>query len=273
MNPVRNELKAFTLVELLVVIAIIAVLAALLLPVLGRAKAQALRAHCLNNHRQLSLALSLYTGDFDDRLPYNGQKNPRQRADDRIYWAGGGGHALPEAFEDESYVTDRRHATFAAYIETPQTYQCPADRSTLRINGEPVRRVRNYALNAYLNGTDSIGENLNDQYRIVRKASESVSPSPARLMTFIDVLPENVCMPSFIVRMAGDAVDGFFHYPATSHSGGAIVSFFDGHAAFQKWTDPRTVKKPRPNQFILHQESSPGNADLAWIQARTTSKR
>jgi prepilin-type N-terminal cleavage/methylation domain-containing protein/prepilin-type processing-associated H-X9-DG protein len=60
---------AFTLVELLVVLAVIGVLAGLLLPALGRAKSRAYRASCLNNLRQLGLAIAMYADDHDQRLP------------------------------------------------------------------------------------------------------------------------------------------------------------------------------------------------------------
>jgi len=71
-----NDKRAFTLIELLVVIAIIAILAALLLPTLSRAKETGRRTACVSNLRQINLAIRLYADDYSDSLPVLPDPNP-----------------------------------------------------------------------------------------------------------------------------------------------------------------------------------------------------
>jgi len=117
-TPCPHSKRAFTLIELLVVIAIIAILAAMLLPALSKAKMKAHRISCLNNHKQMALASTMYAGDFNGHftapswLPTEVSRLPAD-SDRTVY------------DDDLSYLHPR-------YIASLKTFTCPSTKHTVR---------------------------------------------------------------------------------------------------------------------------------------------
>ena len=129
--------QAFTLIELLVVIAIIAILAAVLLPVLGKAKDEARRIHCVSNQKQLSLTWAMYPVDNREQLVLNGGQNGLQK--DPYLWVYGGNHGDPQTLTNLQYLINPQFALFAPTFEAREIYKCPGDRSTWPVGGRKYR--------------------------------------------------------------------------------------------------------------------------------------
>lgn len=260
----RPSSGGFTLIELLVVIAIIAILAALLLPALSKAKAKAYQVQCIGNQRQLSVTWQLYAGDNADQMVPNGYDLPSTVGEMKL-WVLGSTHMVIgdnlEAFTSTDFLINPKYSAFANYLKSAAIYKCPADKSTF--SGQP--KVRSYGLNSYMNWRlpDDGGEFYMSAAHVnFRKTTELAVANPANLITFVDVAPNWICHSGFGISMSFL----YYQFPSTEHGGAGVVSFADGHVEAHRWKEAFTQEMARKD-FVTHLNwaFSPGE-DLKWLR-------
>lgn len=261
--------KGFTLIELLVVVAIIGVLAALLLPVLSRAKEKGRGVACLNNLRQLQAAWLLYTDDNEDRVPLNLVADAKY-GQSWTYpsWTAG----VMSYVEDDAdntntwYLTTSDFGRIGKYTPNANIYRCPSDKSWAIIGGQKLQRARSYSMNSWMGA----GFGSTD-YQVVFRLTQINNPPPSKVFVFIDTHEDSIDSGSFDVPQPMPGNEGWGHVPAARHGGNGVLAFADGHTEQKKWRDERTlVPVTREWKFSLYQ---PGNPDIFWLQERATWKK
>jgi prepilin-type N-terminal cleavage/methylation domain-containing protein len=273
--PAPKIRPGFTLIELLVVIAVIAILAALLLPALAKAKDHARRIQCVGNQKQLILTWALYATDNHEVLVPNGCEAIGAPTYPYL-WVLGGNHGDPQTLVDPTYLLDPKKALFAPYLQTLPIYKCPADRQTWPIGGKSVPQLRSYAMNFFMaTPSDYVASPINtltsEPFKTYKRTAQVAADLPAKRFVFIDVNPASICTPAFGIDMLNDA---FIHYPSTMHGAPGVVTFADNHVDCHKWSDPRTYKNlPRGATMIPHGDPSIRNLDLYWLRDHATTRK
>lgn len=253
--PHCKRTAGFTLIELLVVIAIIAILAAMLLPALSRAKLKAQGISCLNNLKQLQFAWTLYADENSQRLVANRGDNFPDPTDPYATWVVGNVKSMP----DETNQLYLSKALLGPYAKNLGIYKCPADPG----NPPGTPRVRSVSMNNYMNG---IGTGLHeDQFILHKRLTDIVHPNSA--FVFLDERAGTINDGYFVVNMTLNyssmkASD----MPANYHGKAAGFSFADGHGEIKKWLTAFFQTPPD----VGGTSTLNNNADYIWLMKNTT---
>ena len=288
------------MVELLVVIAIIALLMAILLPALNRAREMGKRAVCMSQIKNLQAAWYLYCDDNKDKVPigdvgyswtfpapltshgdpYLPQLawhewphepiNHTMPADRGTNWGGGPGSAPALSFQaalaakDETWFHAIEEGTMWRYIKDHRVYRCPVGDK-----GNRITYAMSHSMHAYpgSGGTDQWTSNLSNMHG---------NPPTVKLRTDIKRTAERAVFldatyiktGAFFVPYAtgGGNTAGIWYDDTWAHGRGIVVSFADSHVEFHKWTDQQHhIKEHDAGLGYAEGAVDLADCDLRWM--------
>jgi prepilin-type N-terminal cleavage/methylation domain-containing protein len=266
-SPFRRRAEggrlAFTLIELLVVIAIIAILAALLLPALSRARGKALAIKCVSNLKQLQLAWNMYANDFNDTMIPNAPlgATPEQS------WCYS---AYQDWYNADSNTNGLiyRKAIMAPYLGGQLgVYKCPAD----VIPSQNGQRLRSYSMQSDMGNLYSYGvtRGYNNGYKAFIKTTELTVLLPVNAIVFLE---ENMCSMNDGYLQVKNGSPLWPDVPGSYHLWGCGIGYADGHSEIHKWLTS-VMWIPVSAGFTASSiTTGVNNKDYLWWDQRTSVK-
>lgn len=281
-SAIRNpQSQAFTLIELLVVIAIIAILAAMLLPVLHAAQVRAQGAACMSNMRQLQSAFLMYCTDDNDLVPVSHSNSSDNPIPANYYnWECGIMTYGDPGAANISYLTDPKMSQLSRYLQTAAVYRCPTDMSRSNgLVGPP--RVRSYTMQGLIGidkpDTASPADPTTIQshfppisggtkWLVYTKLSQVKGElGPVDLLVFVDEHPDFIGDGKFSMTMTPYANKAVWlsDIPAKYHGNRCPLTFADGHVEMHKWLHPGLI----PEVVYQRNQTAPTTADpdITWF--------
>jgi len=291
-NMEADMKRGFTLIELLVVIAIIAILAAMLFPVLSRAKQRAQGALCLNNGKQLMLAIHMYAGDSNDFYPPNPDDGNTKAG---YNWCPGfAGIGQTNEFNPDVLLNPDMSLLIRYLGGNPSVFKCPADRREGKYQGtnstwfgKTVPAARTFSMSQAV-GTIDPGSDQhsgshtgkpelavngpwlnglhthirNQPWRTFGKLSDNGAPGPSMTWVLVDEDAASLNDAAFAFEMENET---WLDVPGTYHNKGCGFAFADGHSETHQWIFKS--QKSRDDVFDAEDEK-----DWQWMAAHTSAK-